>query len=280
MDMRIERILNRLGIQSYLQLAGATSSTVIEAAGDVFRFLTNDRWLKEEPDLIRHEAWALQLGLPLAPKLLAFEEANKEGLPWIRMTKVEGQVDLAPRDKGEWVSELAAVLALIHSQPLPPGAYHYRPYHAERIVPSWVEGEEWEWAVRQSCPPSAKLAFIHRDFHPVNVLFGEGRATGVVDWINACTGPVEADLAHCRLNLALLESVDIADQFLQCYLEQTGLKYDHRWDLMAVFDFELEQLDVYSGWEAYGRTELSKANVRKQLGNYVLKVYENNVSGF
>ncbi|WP_232818678.1 phosphotransferase family protein [Exiguobacterium flavidum] len=278
--MRIEHILNRLGTQSYLQLTGATSSTVIEAAGDVFRFLTNERWLKEEPDLIRHEAWALQLGFPFAPKLLAFEEANTEELPWLRMTKMEGRVDLAPRDKGEWVSELARVLALIHGQPLSSSAYHYRPYHAERIVPSWVRGGAWEWAARQSCPPSAKLALIHRDFHPVNVLFEEGRVTGVVDWINACTGPVEADLAHCRLNLALLESVDIADQFLRHYVERTGLKYDHRWDLMAVFDFELEQLDVYPGWEAHGRTDLSKANVRKQLENYVLKVYENSVSGF
>ncbi|WP_081412680.1 phosphotransferase [Fictibacillus gelatini] len=32
--------------------------------------------------------------------------------------------------------------------------------------------------------PDARNGFIHRDYHPCNVLWEDGRLTGVVDWVN------------------------------------------------------------------------------------------------
>lgn len=127
---------------------------------------------------------------------------------------------------------------------------------------------------------SEQIRFIHRDFHPANVLYDSGEQYNVVDWVNACVGPIEADVAHCRLNLTLLESIEVADRFLAFYQAMSEFTYDRRWDLNAVFDFGPETIVVYPGWEAYGKRNISQDNVRKRLENFVLKVYENNESGY
>ena len=72
----------------------------------------------------------------------------------------------------------------------------------------------------------------------------------------------------------------MANHFLAFYQAMSGFTYDRRWDLNTVFDFEPETMGVYSGWEAYGKRNLSQDNVRKHLENFVLKVYENNESGY
>jgi len=45
------------------------------------------------------------------------------------------------------------------------------------------------------------------------VLFEGDRLSGVVDWVNACAGPPEIDIAHCRINIALAHGLDAADEF-------------------------------------------------------------------
>ena len=56
--------------------------------------------------------------------------------------------------------------------------------------------------------------FLHRDFHPGNLLWTDERITGVVDWVSACAGPPEEDIGHCRANLAIRHGQDWADEFL------------------------------------------------------------------
>ena len=50
--------------------------------------------------------------------------------------------------------------------------------------------------------------FLHRDFHPGNLLWTDERITGVVDWVSACAGPPEEDIGHCRANLAIRHGQD------------------------------------------------------------------------
>ncbi len=72
--------------------------------------------------------------------------------------------------------------------------------------------------------PTGPDAFIHRDFHPANLLWVDGRLTGVVDWVNACVGPAGVDTAHCRVNLAILWGAEAADR---------QLPGDPAWDVEA-----------------------------------------------
>lgn len=78
-----------------------------------------------------------------------------------------------------------------------------------------------------------RIIFVHRDFHPGNLLWEHGQITGVVDWISSCAGPLEEDIAHCRLNLARHHGQDVADEFLHRWLRATGRsEYHPYWDLL------------------------------------------------
>ncbi|WP_214802810.1 aminoglycoside phosphotransferase family protein [Exiguobacterium sp. ERU656] len=279
----IEQILEQVGLSGIETkvLPGATSSLVVRAGDSVIRIHTNPNWLQQEQDLVAHEVFALKTAGPLAPRVLKYQEAwIGEIPPWLQMTYVQGVVQFTPLDD-LYVERLARTLVAIHRLPVPKTSYVYKPYSKTRVVPTWAtEIAAWDWASATAPAPSEHIRFIHRDFHPVNVLYDLGEKYNVVDWVSACVGPIEADVAHCRLNLALLESVEVADRFLTFYQAMSGLTYDRRWDLNAVFDFGPETITVYPGWEAYGKRNLSQDNVRKRLENFVLKVYENNESGY
>jgi aminoglycoside phosphotransferase (APT) family kinase protein len=100
----------------------------------------------------------------------------------------------------------------------------------------------WERAFevwRGPAPPDTPV-FVHRDYHPGNVLWAQGRVTGVVDWEAASFGPVGVDLAHCRLNLALLFDVGVAERFLaewRAAAGRPGYDLDPYWDLAAAVSF-------------------------------------------
>src|SRR5438046_2940923 len=63
----------------------------------------------------------------------------------------------------------------------------------------------------------ACACFVHRDYQHFNLLWSDERLTGVLDWVEAGTGPRELDVGHCRLNLTILFSADVAERFLAIY---------------------------------------------------------------
>ena len=279
----LTKILQQLGQEGgeVEVLKGATSSLVLRVGEGILRVHTNQDWLREEPDLVSHEVFALQAAGDLAPDVLDYQtDVRDEIPPWLYMTRSPGEIRIDRVDT-VYVERLACTLAAIHALPVPEARYVYRPYATERHVPTWTNYPKlWRRLLTVQPIESQHIRFIHRDFHPVNVLYEIDETCHTIDWVNACIGPVEVDLAHCRLNLALLESVEVADHFLESYLKQTKRSYDHAWDIRAVFDFGPETIDVYPGWKAYGRQNLSQDNVRERLEKFVLKVYENNESGY
>ena len=84
--------------------------------------------------------------------------------------------------------------------------------------------------------PAYRPTFVHRDFHPGNVLWRRGRLSGVVDWANACRGPAGCDLAHCRANLMELSGRESADRFLAAYKSLTGEDYHPYWEVASVLE--------------------------------------------
>jgi hypothetical protein len=58
--------------------------------------------------------------------------------------------------------------------------------------------------------------------------------SGVVDWVNASCGAPEADVGHCRMNLAQRFGQEVADQFLRIYQRAAGSDaYHPYWDIVA-----------------------------------------------
>ena len=83
----------------------------------------------------------------------------------------------------------------------------------------------------------SRSCFLHRDYQHFNLLWSQERLTGVVDWIEACAGPPEIDVGHCRLNLTVLFSADVAERFRAMYEVESGHRVDPWWDIHALLAY-------------------------------------------
>jgi len=194
-------------------------------------------------DAVRSEARVLTAlahsALP-APRFVGSTIDAADRGPALLMTRLPGQVHLVPRDREHWLQQMATMLARIHA--LDVGGKPFEPWHdAHRLVPPsdalrpaiWREAA----ALVAAQPPPAHTCFIHRDYQHFNLLWSNEQLTGVVDWIEACVGPAAVDVGHCRLNLALLFSVDVAERFRELYEAEAGRAVDPWWDVHALLAF-------------------------------------------
>ena len=275
-------------VESATRLAGATSSVLhalkVKYRGREFelvlRRFVDAEWLRAEPDLARHEAAGLEkaesAGVPV-PLLVAFDEGGGEcGAPATLMTRLPGVVELRPDDFDAWLRGLAEALAPFHEIGAEEFAWSYYPYTDVQSleVPGWSRApESWQRAVEvvKGPWPASRECFIHRDYHPANVLWAGGRLSGVVDWVNACRGAAGVDVAWCRHNLARMYGVSAADRFLDAYQKLAGPRfaYEPFWDLITVVEFLPGPPGVYEGWPAFGLTRLDEETIRGRVDEYV-----------
>jgi aminoglycoside phosphotransferase (APT) family kinase protein len=199
-----------------------------------------------EPDLAQREADVLRVleATPLAaPRLIAVDAVGDEaGVPAVLMSLLPGRIDWDPVDMETFLVRLAEPLPVIHDVTVPAGVTvaPYRPYELGREVgpPAWTRyPHAWAKAIElyEGPPPVAEQLFIHRDYHPGNVLWRRRRVTGIVDWQAASLGSPEADVAHCRANLVGHFSIDVADRFLAIWQTMSGRReYHPYWDVTVV----------------------------------------------
>ncbi|MFF4187563.1 phosphotransferase family protein [Streptomyces sp. NPDC001691] len=157
----------------------------------------------------------------------------------------------------------------------------------ERVTPPESTGrpELWRRAVdviRQP-PPAYEACFLHRDFHPGNVLFdGDGddiRISGVVDWVETSWGPADLDVAHCSTALALLHGVPLGMSFADRYAAAGGLLADRAaahlyWRMLDALAFAPDAEKVAVPWRELGRSDLTPALLADRLEEYVLALFE------
>jgi aminoglycoside phosphotransferase (APT) family kinase protein len=273
-----------------VQMKGSTSSSVflIECARNstpkrfVLRVLDNQEWLADEPDLAAHEAAALEeaqrAGL-LAPRLVAYSSDDVGfGAPVVLMSFIEGEIELRPTSFRHWLGDLASQLASIHRHSADAFSWRFRSWVNRAILapPEWATlPRVWERAIDLllGTEPASRRVFIHRDYHPTNVLWGAGDISGVVDWINACRGPAGVDVAHCRTNLAQMYGPDTADQFLDAYREVAdGFDYDPYWDVDSVLDMCIPQPSFYEPWEHFGLSVIAPEELGYRIERYLERV--------
>lgn len=270
-----------------VRLKGSTSSSVyFLECGDgsssnpfVLRVIDNPEWLADEPDLAAREAAALveaeRAGLR-APRLVAFSNEDvRFGAPVVLMTFLEGRVELNPSDFAGWLDGMARELAKVHRHRADGLTWEFRSWVDEDHldVPAWTRVPEvWEQGIKlwKRGAPNDDLVFIHRDYHPTNVLWKDGAVSGVVDWINGCRGPAGVDVAHCRTNLAQIYGVEAADGFLKAYLENAGgYEYNVCWDLDSVLDMALPSPTYYAPWKEFGLPVVTVEEMRGRVDTYL-----------
>lgn len=284
----INAVRAEANIVSIDRLKGSTSSTLhnikLETDGEVkevvIRQFDNKEWLQEEPGLAVHEAeslWKAADAGMFTPELIAYDKSGGvSGVPLVLMSKLEGAVELKPDERNTWLDGLAEALVKIHAVDAGGFPWSYFSYNdANKVeIPAWSTiPATWKKAIEivKGPRPKVRECFIHRDYHPANVLWENGSVSGVVDWVNACTGPAGVDAGHCRWNLAMLYDVETADQFLEAYQYQAGknFKYDPYWDLVSVIDVLFGSPEVYPGWAAFGVTGLTNKMMEERMDRYV-----------
>ena len=209
------------------------------------------RWPGEdwEVGLVTREASALVAargrGVP-APRLLAMDEDGAEtGVRCTLTSALTGQPDLSPADMQSWLGQLATMQALIHAVPDRPQTRWDGWYDEDRPL-DWLVDHGLRDAAREAAagPLVAEKVFVHGDYQHFNVLWCDGRLSGVVDWPNAATGNRGSDVGHCRLNLAVLFDARTAGDYLVRYERAAGVRVDRRADLRALLCFDL-------GWQRF-----------------------------
>jgi aminoglycoside phosphotransferase (APT) family kinase protein/dienelactone hydrolase len=270
-------------------LAGGWSSqmrglTLDDGTGLVLRSFVKPFFRYHAPGLLAREASVLTLlagqdGIP-APALVAVDASAEQcDHPSLLMSSLPGRVRVDEEDLDRRLDLLAGQLARIH---------RVVPDERPRLYQAWTspervrtpEGALWERAVDviRRDPPPYEGCFLHRDFHPGNVLFsGEGaglRITGVVDWVETSWGPADLDVAHCSTALALLHGPEYGLGFRDRYEAHGGRRpatgADHLyWRLLDALAYAPDVAKLAGPWRELGRTELTAGVLGERLEAYV-----------
>jgi aminoglycoside phosphotransferase (APT) family kinase protein len=175
-----------------------------------------------------------------APRVIGSITDAALGGPAVLMTRLPGKVHLMPRDREHWLRQMAQMLARIHALALDGTPFESWLDRSQLSPPPDASRTDvWREAIALVSEEHAptRTCFLHRDYQHFNMLWSRERLTGVVDWIEACVGPPEIDVGHCRLNLTVLFSADVADRFRAMYEAESGHTVDAWWDVHALLSY-------------------------------------------
>ncbi|MFE1252062.1 alpha/beta fold hydrolase [Streptomyces sp. NPDC058766] len=250
---------------------------------------------RHAPGLLAREAGILALladqdGVPAARLVGVDAAAEHCDHPSLLMSVLPGRVRVDEEDLDVRVDLLAAQLARIH---------RVVPRERPRVYEAWTspervdapEGGLWQRAVDviRRDPPPYEGCFLHRDFHPGNVLFtgsgGDGpRISGVVDWVETSWGPADLDVAHCSTALALLHGPEYGLGFRDRYEARGGRRLadgpDHLyWRLLDALAYVPDAAKLAGPWRELGRTDLTPRVLAGRLEAYVAGLLERYAEG-
>ncbi|MDQ1044864.1 alpha/beta fold hydrolase [Streptomyces sp. V4I2] len=263
--------------------------TLDDGTGLVLRTFVKPFFRRHAPGLLAREASVLALlagqdGIPAARPVAVDASGELCDHPSLLMSLLPGTVRVDEDELERRLDLLAAQLVRIH-EVVP--AERPRPYQAwtspERVIAP--PGPLWERAVDviRREPPSYDGCFLHRDFHPGNVLFdGSGddlRISGVVDWVETSWGPADLDVAHCSTALALLHGPEHGLGFRARYEAHGGRRLadgpDHLyWRLLDALGYAPDAAKLAGPWRELGRTELTAKVLGGRLETYVARLVE------
>jgi len=213
----------------------------------------------------------------LAPRWLGGDlDGRWSEHPTALVSWLDGQPDIAPADPGGWARELGRGLAAVHSVP------------AERLaqLPSVFDGSGGSQEILAG-PLAAQVrsrwrevlaapeVLTHCDYWSGNVVWRDGRLTGIVDWSSGARGPRGFDLGWCRLDLVLLFDEGIADDFLEAYEAEVGQAVGEirLWDCWAAARSD----DLVGSWapnyQPLGRVDLDEDELRRRHAQWTARLF-------
>ncbi|MER6614787.1 phosphotransferase family protein [Streptomyces xantholiticus] len=286
-------------IESVERLVGGWTSTMRRLdlagpAGDgrrtlVLRSFVKPFYLRHAPGLLTREADVLRLlgptDVPAAELQAVDPDAEHCDHPSLLMGLLPGRIRLDEAAAGRRAALLARQLVRIHglsvSERDRPRTYQAWTAPDRVRLPEVTDRPHvWQRAVDviRRDPPAHRSCFLHRDFHPGNVLFtGDAedlRISGVVDWVETSWGPADLDVAHCSTALALLHGPDEGMRFADRYAAEGGrLSLDPAghlyWRMLDALAFAPDAEKVAVPWRESGRTDLTAPLLTRRLEEYL-----------
>ncbi len=251
----------------------------------VLRTFTSEFFRRHAPELLGREAGVLDLlgptGVP-APRLLAVDPEGAECAdPSLLMTWLPGALRLDDEGAAGRADRLARLLVTVHGvvAPVRPRAYQaWTSPERVTVPPGTQDPDLWRWAVDviRRPPPAYDGCFLHRDFHPGNVLWSPGDEPGVtalVDWVETSWGPPDLDVAHCATALSLLHGTEVSERFVAAYREAGGRladPADHAyWRVLDALGFAPDAGRVAGPWRDVGRDDLTPEVATARLEDHL-----------
>ncbi|MGI5198513.1 phosphotransferase family protein [Streptomyces sp. CA-288835] len=259
----------------------------------VLRSFVKPFFVRHAEGLLTREATVLRLlgdtDVPAATLAAVDATAQYCDHPSLLMSLLPGTVRLGDQGADDRADLLARQLVRIHQLPVT-AQQRPRTYQAwaspERVtLPTATERPElWQRAVdviRQE-PPAYQGCFLHRDFHPGNVLFtgtdDDLQISGVVDWVETSWGPADLDVAHCSTALALLHGVPAGMRFADRYVAAGGTLAEDGtahiyWRLLDALSFAPDAEKVAVPWRELGRVDLTATVLTQRLEGYIESLF-------
>ncbi|MEU1819393.1 aminoglycoside phosphotransferase family protein [Streptomyces roseifaciens] len=277
-----------------LEVGGTQEGGAQEPSSLVLRSFTKPFYVKHARGLLTREADVLRFlgGTDVPAARLHAVDAAAEHCdhPSLVMSLLPGSVRLDEQDVERKTQLLARQLAAVHALTVPE-ADRPRTYEAwtgpERVrIPDDTKRPGlWRRAVDviRRPAPAHRSCFLHRDFHPGNVLFtghGAGLAiSGVVDWVETSWGPADLDVAHCSTATALLHGVQAGMEVAVHYRAAGGTlgddPADHLyWRLLDGLAFAPDAEKVAVPWRELGRSDLTPAVLTQRLEDYLQALFD------
>ncbi len=213
----------------------------------------------------------------LAPELLGGDlDGRWSEHPTSLISWLDGGSDITPSDPEKWARELGRALALVHA------------VASDRLadLPSVFDGRGAQSELNGPLAPEVRSRWsqiigspevlTHYDYWSGNVVWRDGRLTGIVDWSGGARGPRGFDLGWCRLDLVFLFDERIADVFLAAYEAAIGQTPGDvvLWDGWAAARSHDEVETWALNYAPLGRADLNEHELRQRHSLWTTRLLE------
>jgi aminoglycoside phosphotransferase (APT) family kinase protein len=188
---------------------------------------------------------------------------------------LDGRADITPADPRGWARELGRALAAVHAVPTErlaglPRVFEHSGGSEEILGGSLAAEVRSRWPEILASPE----VLTHGDYWSGNVVWRDGRLTGIVDWSGSSRGPRGFDLGWCRLDLVLLFDEQIADDFLAAYEARAGRAVGEirLWDCWAVARSDRAVGSWVPNYLPLGRADLVEEELRRRHAQWTARL--------
>lgn len=212
----------------------------------------------------------------LAPVLLGGDLNGRwSKYPTSLISWLDGRPDITPADPGAWARELGHALAAVHALPTErlaelPSVFDGSGGSEEILAGPLAAEVRSRWSQVVASPE----VLTHFDYWSGNVVWRDGRLTGIVDWSGGSRGPRGFDLGWCRLDLVLLFDEQIADDFLAAYEAGAGQAVGEirLWDCWAVARSDQAVGSWAPNYLQLGRADLDEDELRRRHARWTARL--------